>query len=220
MADNRPYYDIQFLDDIHNYFPDILYRPERFLTVASLLQYIRTQASARYDLFSNAQRNAQRNHVVNTTPINERFAAHIHTINRRPASHSPSPSPSPPPLNRTRQAAYEVIPLNTLLNTLLGLSQIGQGQGHDLNFMDAVQVAPSAQQVERSTQLRQANAQDETASCSICQDSFTSGQAIRFLRHCRHEFHRGCIDTWFQSNVHCPMCRWDIREDEEGEIHE
>jgi hypothetical protein len=204
MADNRPYYDIQFLNDIHSYFPDILYRPERFSTVASLLQYIRTQASARYDLFSNAQRN----HVVNTPPANNRSTAHIiHTT-----------SPSPPPLVRTRTQAYEVMPLNSLLTTLIGLGQLGQDQ----DFMDAVQVAPSAQQVERSTQLRQANAQDETARCSICQDSFTSGQAIRFLRHCRHEFHRGCIDTWFQSNVHCPMCRWDIREDEEeeGELRE
>jgi len=218
MGNNRPYYDIQFLDDIHNYFPDILYRPERFLTVASLLQYIRTQASSRYDLFSNAQRN----HVVSTPPANNRFAANvIHTANHRPASASPSPSP---PLVRTRQQAYEVMPLNNLLTTLLGLGQLGQDQdiNLNLNFMEPVQVAPSAQQVERSTQLRQANAQDETARCSICQDSFTGGQAIRFLRHCRHEFHRGCIDTWFQSNVHCPMCRWDIREDdqEEGEVHE
>jgi hypothetical protein len=86
-------------------------------------------------------------------------------------------------------------------------------------FMDPVQVAPSAQQVERSTQLRGATAQDENARCSICQDTFTSGQGIRFIRHCRHEFHRGCIDTWFQSNVHCPMCRWDIRSDQEdGEL--
>jgi hypothetical protein len=209
MADNRPYYDIQFLNDIHNYFPDILYRPERFSTVASLLQYIRTQASARYDLFANAQRN----HVINTPPMQNQ------TPIQAPAS------PSPPHLHRTRTRPYEVMPLNNLLTTLIGLGQLGQDQdiNLNLNFMDAVQVAPSAQQVDRSTQLRQTNAQDETARCSICQDSFTSGQAIRFLRHCRHEFHRGCIDTWFQSNVHCPMCRWDIREDddeEEGEIHE
>ena len=219
----RPYYGIQLLDDIHTYFPDILYNPGRFLTVSTLLQYIRSQTSARFDLF----RNAQRNHVVHTSPLqntppaNDRFTGHTHTTNHRAAS--PSASPSPPPLVRTRTRAYEVIPLNSLLTTLIGLGQLGQDQdiNLNLNFMESVQVAPSAQQVERSTQLRQATAQDEGAQCSICQDTFTSGQAIRFLHHCRHEFHRGCIDTWFQSNVHCPMCRWDIREDEEeGEVRD
>ena len=199
MTDNHPYYDIQFLNDIHTYFPDILYRPDRFSNVASLLQYIRTQASARYDLFTNAQRLRTGQNVVHQTP--------------------PSRSPSSPPNILRARAQYEVVPLNSLLTTLIGLGALNQDING--NFMDAVQVAPSAQQVERSTQLRQATAQDENARCSICQDTFTSGQAIRFLHHCRHEFHRGCIDTWFQSNVHCPMCRWDIRdEEEEGEIHE
>jgi hypothetical protein len=196
---SRPYYGIQLLDDIHTYFPDILYNPGRFLTVSALLEYIRTQTSNRFDLFTNAQRLHTSQNVVHRTP-------------------QQSPPRAPPPLVRTR-AQYEVVPLNTLLTTLIGLGALNQDM--NANFMDAVQVAPSAQQVERSTQLRGANAQDENAQCSICQDTFTSGQGIRFIRHCGHEFHRGCIDTWFQSNVHCPMCRWDIRdEEEEGEIAE
>ena len=34
---------------------------------------------------------------------------------------------------------------------------------------------------------------------------------VRRIMHCRHYFHRTCIDTWFQTNVHCPTCRYDIR---------
>ena len=86
-------------------------------------------------------------------------------------------------------------------------------------FMDPVNVAASADQIERSTILRAATAQDETSRCSICQDTYTDGQAIRSLNHCNHEYHRGCIDVWFQGNVHCPICRWDIREDEQAEDH-
>jgi len=33
-------YPIHLLNDLHNHFPDILYRPERFRTVQDLLQYI------------------------------------------------------------------------------------------------------------------------------------------------------------------------------------
>jgi hypothetical protein len=33
---------------------------------------------------------------------------------------------------------------------------------------------------------------------------------------CHHTFHKSCIDTWFQENVHCPVCRHDIRLTELG----
>lgn len=58
--------------------------------------------------------------------------------------------------------------------------------------------------------------------CAICQDhepptdaglqSGRSNGEWRILRHSSHRFHRSCIDQWFQQNVHCPVCRHDIRD--------
>ncbi len=49
------YYDIQLLNDLHNYFPDLLYNIDRFLSVRDVLIYIRAQARQRYNIFDEAQ---------------------------------------------------------------------------------------------------------------------------------------------------------------------
>ncbi len=203
------YYGIQIFDDLHNYFPDILYNPGRFNTVQSLLTYIGSQARGRFDLFSNAQRSQQRvQQPQQQVPIRI-----VRSSVTRPAN------PVTSLLNQLDSAlppATTYIPqtnVNDLLTTLIGLSALtGIDNGQ---FMEPVPVAPSQDQINRSSQLRSATAQDESVRCSICQDTYASGQAVRRIGHCSHEFHRGCIDTWFQSNVHCPICRYDIRGDDE-----
>lgn len=54
MASGNPeiIYGVQLLDDIHNYFPDLLYNNQRFTTVQSVLQYITSSTRRRFDLFS------------------------------------------------------------------------------------------------------------------------------------------------------------------------
>jgi thymidine kinase len=46
MSGYETHYDIQLLDDLHNYFPDILYAPQRFTSVVDLLAYIREQVES------------------------------------------------------------------------------------------------------------------------------------------------------------------------------
>lgn len=49
------YYDIQLLNDLHNYFPDLLYNSDRFLSMRDVLSYIREVARRRYNVFEQAQ---------------------------------------------------------------------------------------------------------------------------------------------------------------------
>jgi len=42
MSSYQQVYGIQLFDDLHNYLPDILYRPERFGNVRDLLDYMYT----------------------------------------------------------------------------------------------------------------------------------------------------------------------------------
>jgi len=47
--------------------------------------------------------------------------------------------------------------------------------------------------------------------CVICQEDFENEDKVRHLP-CDHIYHENCIDTWFNKNVHCPLCKKDIRE--------
>lgn len=49
-------YGVGLLDDLHNYFPAILYDPTRFRGIQDLLHYLQTNARSRFDLFSFGQR--------------------------------------------------------------------------------------------------------------------------------------------------------------------
>jgi len=219
---NRPYYGIQFLDDIHTYFPDILYNPDRFMNVQALLQYIRSQTSARFDLFSNAQR-------INAVPSN--FQGNVTQpyipqtsfppLFQAPLAPPPPPlfqAPPPPQPHLPQQSLQnyfntnlEILPLNEFLSSVL-LGSLGQEYTINASFSEPVTVAPSLAQIESATEIYQSDQTTNNVRCSICQDSFGEGQTIRSIHNCGHEFHRECIDIWFQRNVHCPMCRLDIRE--------
>lgn len=53
-------------------------------------------------------------------------------------------------------------------------------------------------------------------SCPICmedfKDSHTSGHQI-LLTPCLHVFHGHCLMGWLgRKNLHCPSCRWDLRD--------
>jgi hypothetical protein len=110
--------------------------------------------------------------------------------------------------------AQNVNPLvNTILGSLFGDILGGQGQGINLNaFLDTrVPVYPSLDNINNATTVYRANRRQDDI-CAICQDEIESNQEMRRVNHCGHYFHRNCIDTWFQGNVHCPTCRHDIRQ--------
>ena len=76
-----------------------------------------------------------------------------------------------------------------------------------------VTIAPSSRQIENASDIKEhENIAQETV-CTICQDHETQSERPlwRILR-CQHSFHKHCIDHWFERNVHCPVCRTDIRE--------
>jgi hypothetical protein len=77
-------------------------------------------------------------------------------------------------------------------------------------FADPVVVRPSVNEIAAATIVQtQGQAQGEV--CPICQDDIITGCQTRKINYCDHKFHKGCIDTWFAQNVHCPVCRHDIR---------
>ncbi|NBP66674.1 MAG: hypothetical protein EBU66_18760 [Bacteroidetes bacterium] len=49
-------YEVSLLDDLHNYFPALLYEPDRFRTVSDVLGYIGQNSSRRFNLFDYGRR--------------------------------------------------------------------------------------------------------------------------------------------------------------------
>lgn len=53
--------------------------------------------------------------------------------------------------------------------------------------------------------------------CPISLDEFQEGERICRINHCGHMFRDAAIKNWFRRNVRCPVCRHDIRTQNETE---
>ena len=215
--DYQVVYGVGLLDDVHNYFPSLLYDQGRFQTLPQVLSYVRSQMNTRFNLFA--------------------YGASLH----RASAPAPVPAPAPAPIaeptiTRSSSRGRDANSLNILLS-LLGLGtdirlvpDLGLGLGPSpqglrapadiwASFNTPVVVAPSAEIISANTEIIDASNVVVDVSgtsltqtiCTVCQDAMRSPDICRRLRPCQHSFHRACIDEWFRRSVFCPSCRHDIR---------
>jgi hypothetical protein len=195
-------YGIALFDALHTYLPALLYDSRRFTTVQSVLGYIRGQARQHLDLFSREQRN---------------FVRGPATAANRPAGHG-SPAAAESVVDALLRGLFSQQPITVPIEFTVPAGTAANATIFDLlnapGFMNPVPVRATQEQIDTGSELLVAAGSEEGQICSICQDALRSaGDAqLRRLRHCRHTFHRACIDTWFTSHVQCPECRHDIRE--------
>ena len=219
-------YHIQLLRDLHDHFPDLLYRHERFRNVSDVLQYVIRVANE-----SPYRRGRQQ--YMNTHP----FAGDIGSV--RSPSFMPFPVPSVPsaPIVPVLPSAFPAPSAPVLPSASSVLShmvfdifseganapssmdpQLIQFLGSVFQNMEAPIGAPSGSSgatgltpdiIARSTHLETAQ-QTQEDQCAICQDHMTEGQSLRTILHCHHLFHQTCIDVWFQTHATCPTCRHRI----------
>lgn len=82
------------------------------------------------------------------------------------------------------------------------------------SFYENITVAPTREQVENSTRIVQFSeiTTPINSSCPITLERFDENSSVTQILHCGHIFTPTGIDSWFQSNVRCPVCRYDIRD--------
>ena len=223
------------LNEIHTTFPALLYETERFNTLPSVFEYVQTQIRNRYDVFSAWQRyystatgtagprqetvntrnrernrrrrqNRARNRIERDNLQNNLINQNNTNVNANP-NLIPNTTFSQNQTTRLLDLLEQITPINDMIYTITTLPR----QTTTSRFSDPVIVRPTAEQVEAGSVLRTSLGLVEL-SCAVCQHSVTEGEIIRRLLPCNHQYHRDCIDTWFQRNVHCPVCRHDIRE--------
>ena len=188
--DYQTVYGVGLLDDLHNYFPALLYEQGRFQTLPQVFSYTRNQLNTRFNLFS--------------------YGASLHRANRPQRA----PQPAPVPTQREEDQAINII------TTLLGLDRniniaginpfTGLARGADI--WSPVLVVPTPEILGTNTELISGSTLPLTQNlCSVCQDVMGVTDECRRLRPCQHSFHKVCIDQWFVRSVFCPTCRHDIR---------
>jgi hypothetical protein len=207
-------YGVGLLDDLHNYFPAFLYEPHTFQTIQDALLYMQRQTQTRFNLY-NRGLGRYSQHLPNmTTPLASAFRNSTSTMNPSMSVHEtieiiPMDARTPASLLPVNSLPIGLSfntfghEASTLLSTILGRSWATDS---DLISM----VSPST--LTSTTTLTQIELEDTEHVCSICQEGYTPDQTARILNHCRHQFHKECIDPWFHRNAHCPVCRFDIRE--------
>lgn len=237
-------YGVGLLDDLHNYFPSLLYDSSGFRSVQDVLTYMQRQTRNRFDLFSYGQREYLSRHPQPTQPPSDSFPRVVRSSVAvppvvatagstlpttlsveqeiqsllRPATLANTTSPMNIAfgLNQTLDDEDDISPEN-ITHALLSLLRLPTGSltrtytNVPTTFMQPVVVRPSQEQIDTNTTVGRL-VSDTEHSCPICQDSLTNEQEGRKLNACGHWFHKNCIDTWFQSNVRCPVCRHDIRD--------
>lgn len=112
--------------------------------------------------------------------------------------------------NVIRQAAHSLYTTHTNNHTGIQTINIPLTRRAMDAFMQPIVVRPTPEQITANTTLGNL-VSDEDYECSICRENLQPEQEARKLNACGHWFHKSCIDTWFQQNVHCPLCRHDIR---------
>lgn len=214
-------YGVPLLDDIHNYFPALLYDHGRFLNLTHVFHYIRTQMNNRFNLYSyGASQYAQS--TQQSSPFSSSGVRGASNPLHPSSSWFPSnPTPSTSDMPNIRIHPIDPDDTTTTTNLLLSLLGIGSGiiplpsmqpiRRQAANPWSPVLIRPSPEILTSNTQLLMGSSTPPNSSCSICQDSITPTDSCRKLIPCSHIYHRICIDQWFERSVHCPTCRHDIR---------
>lgn len=93
-----------------------------------------------------------------------------------------------------------------------------------IGFQSSVPIYPTLRQIQISTRCynytREELDEEPDLRCPITREEFNEGEEICVIKHCNHKFKKEPLYQWFNSNVRCPVCRFDIRDhtDSDDEI--
>ena len=205
-------YEVGLLDDLHNYFPALLYNQDLFRTVPDVLTYIRQRTQRRFNLYDYGNRQYQNTFVQ--PPLQPPVQVPIQTPIRTRAPYVEEVrvefNPPSRAVNTTFSSILPLLRSFTPRPTTVGGTAAGAGQYEDI-------VVHASQDIINGASTETTLLLDMDDNCAICQDRMRQGELVRKLTACDHSFHRVCIDNWLlRRSVRCPTCRHDVREPATG----
>ena len=81
------------------------------------------------------------------------------------------------------------------------------------NFFTSITIAPTQEQIRAATTSCVYSSIENPIndSCPISLERFSPDDNVIQINHCGHIFNPNQLNSWFLSNVRCPVCRYDIR---------
>jgi hypothetical protein len=198
---------------------------EMYNTILQHIEFLYSQLMNASQQYNPNYQNQNQNQNQNQRPSNLfYFNGHYYTIDHTntantnsapldPHTHIPAPAPThrsgsaiPPP---PRYPDPIQRPLRTPRRFPRAIITRPIG-----NFNDPVNVVATPQQISIATTHRlYENIETPTNDrCPICLEVFQPNSEVTQINNCRHIFNRAELSTWFETNVRCPVCRFDIRD--------
>jgi hypothetical protein len=97
-----------------------------------------------------------------------------------------------------------------LFNTLFRAAMGGGSNQGSSQGLTRTEISRNSETYEITGNSAPYSTQGGAVTCSICTSEYESGDDIRRLNRCRHEFHETCIDTWLADHNNCPVCRTEV----------
>lgn len=231
-------YGFSLLDEIHNFFPELLYDDTLFnsesmswmrFRVNRLFPNVYVRQHNMYNMYSASQRMNEyvqwhHNHIprVQPPPAPRRnpSSTAVPFFSRNNTAPPPPTEPfiTPIDISGVRTPPHS-LHNNRVLSFIYDIRDpaVDNAAANLLNLFNLaafqdVSVAPSSVQIEEASTVRLQEDISSETNCSICMEhNATNGSQDWRELNCGHVFHRQCIDTWLSSHVQCPNCRRDVR---------
>jgi len=206
INDENYIYRNQLINIMNNYNQNIrLYQDNFRLYQENILYALQLLSSSRpiHNTFQEPTRNRSGNTMF--TPTNNAAGITYSYSNTLPSS---------------RPSNNDTARFNTPTNLpRIYRNNIDWGRTFNDLFTNVV-VRPTEQQILNATRLFEYtdDMTDINNRCPITLEDFQENETVCQIKHCRHTFKEQSLRNWFQNNVRCPVCRYDIRDYvEEGE---
>jgi hypothetical protein len=80
------------------------------------------------------------------------------------------------------------------------------------------EITPEILERETSSYVFNTIESPKSTHCPISREQFTEEQTITMINHCEHIFNPSDLTRWFQSHTTCPVCRFNILNEENTDL--
>ena len=170
--------------------------------IFNTINEIREDIRLRESMIEHTQR--ENNENQRQTQHN-RSNVHSGLFSRQPSSVFPSGFGSRP--NQNRSYVNQPTNNNNMFDILFQTISLPP-------HMENVVVRPTPEQIRNATRsiiYSPNNVNISNSSCPITLEPFEEQQMLTQIIYCGHVFSQDGINRWFEANVRCPICRYDIR---------
>jgi hypothetical protein len=202
-------YGFSLLDELHNFFPELMYDDSLFRD--DYLPWIRHRVQALFPEFTRQQSLYRLYAATRRRTLFDSFMAEQRRSNPAVVVTVPLVETPNRPIHVVTPTGPRRVQRRTILSNLQNVIDVDDTMTDFVNLlMQDVPVVPTNQQIESNSRIVADINPDEL--CSICQAHAHENDNSTWRRlNCEHVFHNRCILTWFRRDVHCPVCRSDIR---------